>query len=300
MTAAQIAAVTKPDLVIWPETASPVPFRSSWVYQYRLTSLIKKYKIPFLIGTIDFEDVTDGDGRAQKMYNSAFYFNRKAQLEDKFSKVHIVPFGEFVPFVDWFPFLEKVIGMGRGLTPGKGFNVIEVAPGVKAGVNICFEDVFPYVSRAFARNGANLLIVITNDAWYPKTSEPEQHLANSIFRAVENRRPMLRCGNNSCTCLITPEGRVIANSDYEFDKVLDKFIRLPNSREGLDAANKRGRNIFNFAFGVKKSPSMTFYTRFGDVFIFVCWLIFGGAIMQVLWRWREEKQMLKLAFEEPP
>lgn len=275
------------DIIIWPETAVPLPYRSSHYmcmdYRFRLDGLIKKYKIPFLIGSIDFSDYPVGPNGEYAHYNSALFINRKGELADSFAKVHIVPFGEFVPFSDTFPFLERMIGMGRNLSRGKDFHPIEIAPGVRAGVGICFEDVFPYVARNETKEGANLLVVITNDAWYPTSSEPEQHLANSVFRAVENRRPMIRCGNNSATCLISPTGLITDSITKKFSPKLKQDVPDPCRRE-------EGSGIFTLR--IEPDPPLTFYSRFGDVFILVCWAIFGAAAIFSLWTWREKKQAL--------
>jgi len=288
MRLSEIALISKPDIVIWPETAVPLPYRSSHAmcldYRFRLNTLIQKHKIPFLIGTIDFEDIPPGVNKKAEIYNSALLIDKNGKIADKFHKINLVPFGEFVPLSGMFPFLVDAIGMGRQLTPGTDFSPIEIIPGVRAGIGICFEDIFPYVARNEVKKGANLLIYITNDAWYPTSSEPEQHLANSVFRAVENRRPMIRCGNNSGSCLILPNG-VIADSIF-VDESLDK-----NGKKKLLLA-KRGEGCANFIVDVRPNPPMTFYTRHGDMFILLCWAIFAYASIIALWSWRKKKTAL--------
>lgn len=286
-----IAVISKPDLVIWPETAVPYPYRASHSlcrdYRFRLSSLVQKTGIPFLIGTVDFEDLPPGVTRYPKMYNSAFLIDPSGTIAGKYHKAHIVPFGEFVPWGDVFPFLNRLIGMGRNLSRGESFAPVKI-DGAKAGINICFEDIFPYVSRNEVKNGADMLIVITNDAWYPESSEPTQHLANSVFRAIENRRPMVRCGNNSASCYILPNGIV---EDTIF--VSDEKDRRGNR---ILQVTKRGQGIANFGVYYTPDAPLTFYTRYGDVFVLLCWFIFGGAVLCAVLKWHEKKSILMSKF----
>lgn len=287
------AVTSKPDLVVWPETAVPLPYRANYQicteYRARMKKIISENKIPFVVGSIDFEDIYSGADREPNFYNSVMLINSKGELADRYYKYHLVPFGEFVPLSKYFPTLVRLVGMGRDLAAGKTFNPIEVRPGVKAGFNICFEDVVPYVSRNHVLAGANFLMVVTNDAWYPKSSEPEQHLANSVFRAVENRLPMLRCGNNSCSVLIQPNGFI---SDAIFKTKDGK------GREILDIT-RRGEGWANFTVTVPEKPALTFYAKHGNVFILACWLIFGFAFAAALLNWREKKLKLLELFKNP-
>ncbi|MBN2641921.1 MAG: apolipoprotein N-acyltransferase, partial [Victivallales bacterium] len=157
------AVKLKPDLIVWPETAVPYPFRSRHpvCYRYRteLARLISNSQIPFLIGSIDFENMPENAGREPGVYNSALFIDASLTVKAQFNKAHIVPFGEFVPFRRFLPeWIIRAIDMGRDLTPGDNFEPIEVIPGVRAGINICFEDVFAYVAREEARLGANMLL----------------------------------------------------------------------------------------------------------------------------------------------
>lgn len=287
------AVKLKPDLIVWPETAVPYPFRSRHpvCYRYRteLARLISNSQIPFIIGSIDFENLPEDAGREPGVYNSALFIDASLTVKNQFNKAHIVPFGEFVPFRRFLPeWLIRAIDMGRDLTPGDSFEPIEVFPGVRAGINICFEDVFAYVARTEARLGANMLLVITNDAWYPTSSEPEQHLANSIFRSIETRLPMVRNGNNSATCMIDPSGRIAQNIFMIKDEKTGKSVP--------DVA-RRGEGIAEFTVKVARHPRQTFYTRFGDVFIALCGLLVLWAASTALWSWRREKEALAKVFD---
>ncbi len=138
-------------------------------------------------------------------------------MAGRYDKVHIVPFGEFIPLNDTFPVIGELVGMGRNLTPGKAFRPLDLTKDVRAGVMICYEDVFAYAARELVRNGANFLLVITNDAWYPTSTEPEQHYANAVLRTVETRLPMLRCGNSNYSVLIDQFGRTVDSVTKRID-----------------------------------------------------------------------------------
>ena len=238
-------------VIIWPETAVPVPYRGeselSEEYRYQLGQLISRYKVPFLVGSLDYElSATSPDGYA--LMNSALYIKEPGEeFADKYSKIHLVPFGEYVPFGKEFPELVQLVGMGRDLEPGTRYNPIEIAPGVRAGISICFESAFPYVSRGHALNGANLLVIASNDAWYPTSNEPEQHFANALFRSVENRLPIIRNGNSSHSLWISHTGMI--------------------RQTALPGVHDRGRTAKVFTVDVPKDHKLTFYARFGNIVI---------------------------------
>ena len=282
----------RPDIVIWPETAVPYPYRGynnrCREYRSRLTDFIKRNRIPMLIGTIDFEQSFD-PAKPPLTLNSAFLFDNNGRFMDKFDKVQRVPFGEFVPFRKYLPeFVTKTIDMNRDLTPGKSFSPLKILPGVNAGINICFEDTFPYVSANEARRGANLLLVITNDAWYPESCEPEQHLANSVFRSIETRLPMLRCGNNSASCLIMPSGLIA-------DAVMKKTD--PQTGRLIPDVLQRGRTAGILKVPVPVNPKPTFYTLYGDVFLYCCMLLTLAASIASLWSRRQKNEKLNAMFD---
>jgi len=278
----------KPDIVIWSETAVPIPytFKHSLGHQYRqiVQNIIKKYKTPFLLGTLDYKSGTEGE----IAYNSAFLIDTDGNIADKYHKKHIVPFGEFVPFADMFPWLVDMIGMGRGLSRGTRTDPLTLKKNIHAGTSICFEDVFPYITRDQARSGANMLLTVTNDAWYPLSDEPEQHLANSVFRAIETRLPFIRCGNNSGSCVISETGQITDSVSKKFDVKQQLFLPDPATKE---------EGFATFSIAVQKSPHATFYTRNGDLFIHVCLsLIFVVAAFCAA-KWRAKKEILLKAFD---
>ncbi|MDD5698744.1 MAG: apolipoprotein N-acyltransferase [Victivallaceae bacterium] len=281
-----------PDIIIWPETATPFAYRdTNWLcadYRRRLTELIRAAKLPLLIGTIDFEKLPPGAKRLPGITNSAFWFGLDGRPASRYDKIQRVPFGEYIPFRRYLPeWMIRCVDMHRDLVPGKNFSPLTILPGVRAGISICYEDVFEYIARYELLNNANLLLVITNDAWYPTSSEPDQHLANCVFRTVETGLPMLRCGNNSASCLIQPDGRISA---CLFTKtVAGRTVAAPEIR---------GRRAGVIRVEVPVVPELTFYARYGNVFLGLCWLaVLAGMTVTVL-NWRRRKVILTAKFGE--
>ena len=276
----------KPDVVIWPETAVPYSYNAmsefSSHYRMEVLSMLLKYQVPFVLGTI-FLEQNAVDPAKVDIYNSALLLKPGRGIVGRYSKEHIVPFGEYVPYSETFPWLAKAAGMGRNLTRGKQFNSLELAPDVRAGVLICYEDVYAYVSRNHARNGANVLLVITNDAWYPDSFEPAQHFANSIFRTVETRLPMIRCGNLDYSAVILQNGQVSA--------ALMERDRRPDP-------SWRGRGSATLAVPVPRDPKPTFYTLYGDVFIGFCGALFLFTLAVAALNWKSYKMLLNAGLKQ--
>ncbi len=285
----------RPDVVIWPECAVPVPFRSGGlfgsIFRRDLLQIIAESRIPFLIGSIDYTAEKLPGTDEYGVMNSAMMITPAAGLTDKFDKIHRVPFGEYVPFRSYLPeWVVKRIDMNRDLTPGTDFSPIELKPGFRAGISVCFEDVFPYISRREAQLGANMLLVITNDAWYPTSDEPEQHLANSVFRSIETRLPFLRSGNNSASCLVSPTG------------VITKCLITKPGPDGkpTPAPEIRGRVFGVLDVDVPVKPVPTFYTTYGDMFILLCWILVVTGFFKVLFTWISDRERLNKCFEPVP
>jgi apolipoprotein N-acyltransferase len=241
----------KPDLVVWPEAALPVILQEEPKYFRMVQALAKESKTPFILGS-----VTE---RGDFYYNSAILVSGEGEPVGQYDKIHLVPFGEYIPFRDMFPFLQTIVPIGD-VSRGKDYSLFELYPSggpghairSKFGVLICFEDVFPGLSRRFVREGAQYLINITNDAWYKRTFAAYQHFQASVFRAVENRVVVLRSTNTGVSGFISPEGKVISLvSDPAGNQI---FV------EGFKTQDIRA-----------KKGAGTLYTRFGDMpMILVC------------------------------
>lgn len=263
LTRQAIAASPKPDIILWPESAIPLLFRAahpiSARFRNEIATLTSANTMPMLIGAIDFEDAP---GLHPGITNSALFFNAKGRIRRKYDKIHRVPFGEYIPFRKFLPtWLTSRIDMGRDLVPGTNFNPIDLENGVRAGTAICFEGVFGYINRNFARRGANVLVVLSNDAWYPKSSEPEQHLANAVIRAVETGLSMVRNGNNGGSGVVTPTG------------VFTQCLEVPGPEKRPEL--RRGRGFTRIGVYVPENPPGTFYLRYGEWFIGLLAIIVG-------------------------
>lgn len=210
------ASLDNPSLIVWPETSFPAFFGSDKKPTNKLLDFVKDINTPLLIGANREEDF--------EYFNSAVLISEKGIVLDKYDKIHLVPFGEYVPFSDKFPILhDLVLGQLGEFTKGDEFTVFTLTPpspfsspqrgegrvrGDNFGVLICFEDIFPELAKKFVKNGADFIVVITNDAWYGNSGAPYQHAANSVFRAIENRIPVVRSANTGYSCFIDSYGRI--------------------------------------------------------------------------------------------
>ena len=298
-------AENPPDAVIWPESAIPLPFYSDRRlaeagqltaygqlcrhYQEGVFAVAREAKVPLVIGALDFEETLPLQGMTPRPTNSALCFTPAGKLFARYDKMHRVPFGEYVPFREFLPEkLIRAIDMGRDLTPGRSPEPLRLPGGVRAGTAICYEGVFGYLTREFARRGANVLLVLSNDAWYPRSSEPEQHLANAVMRAVETGLPMVRCGNNGGSGAVLPNG--------EFTR------ELPTPGWQARPELRRGRAFGIVEVIVPSKPEPTFYVRFGEWFILLLAIFEAAVWYRIVAKWYERRRHLAalLAPEPPP
>ncbi|HCY84992.1 MAG TPA: apolipoprotein N-acyltransferase, partial [Desulfobacteraceae bacterium] len=174
-----------------------------------------------------------------RYYNRAYMLNPKGLVTASYDKTHLVPFGEYVPLQDLLFFIEKLTAEAGNFSRGKHVGKSLPFGEHKTGVLICFEILFPDIARAFVANGADILTTITNDAWFGRTSAPAQHFSIAVFRAVENRRSVVRAANTGISGFIDPAGRITAAT-----------------------------GLFETTFLSAAVPALTqssFYSRFGDL-----------------------------------
>jgi apolipoprotein N-acyltransferase len=225
----------RPDLIVWPESATPFYF----LHDIKLSELvfegIHQTTADYLIGSPSFVRKDD----VVKYFNSAYLISPQTRTMGKYDKTHLVPFGEYVPFKKWLPFLGKIVAQVGDFIAGKKGNTLPWRD-QHLGVQICYEIIFPGLSRAMAENNATLLINITNDAWFGKTSGPYQHFSMTVFRAVENRRALVRSANTGISGFIDPAGRVLAATSLLEEAVVLRPVALLKEK--------------------------TVYTRIGDLF----------------------------------
>ena len=238
----------KPDLVVWPESATPFYFGYEKVPTEMVLGGIRRVNTDFLFGSPSFEHKDN----VTKYYVSAYLVSPQQKTVSRYDKAHLVPYGEYVPFKKWLPFLGKIVAHVGDFEAGAKGKTIPWK-NEKLGIQICYEIIFPDLSRAMVKNNAALIINITNDAWFGKTSGPYQHFSMTVFRAVENRRALARSANTGISGFIDPVGRILASTPLLKDAVITRSLPL------LDIK--------------------TFYTRFGDVFVWACLTITLFAIL---------------------
>ena len=196
------------DLVILPESILPdYVLRDDLLLGY-FEGWAREHENTLILGTLD--------ARPNGYFNTAALISPQGQLSATYDKVHLVPFStEYFPgkglldhlgLWQWFP-----IGRLGNLTPGAGFHPLS-APWGEVGTSICFESIFSSIGRAFARQGANLLVTITNDAWFKETWELPQHLALGVFRAVETDRYFIQAANTGLSAIVDSRGRILASA----------------------------------------------------------------------------------------
>jgi len=236
------------DLIVWPETSW---FQTPWISTRKIAP--EKFFVthqdgnrPYTLLGLSF--VTRKDNK-ESYFNSAALLDSRGNILGKYQKVHLVPFGEYVPFKKLLSFLSPVAAIGDFAAGDEAHPL--TLDRFKFAPLICYEDIFPGLSRKMVKEGANFLLNITNDAWYGFTSAAYQHLALAQFRAVETRRAMIRTTNTGVTAIIDPTGK-IANIAPMFERSL-LVHQIPMLFE------------------------MTIYTKLGDWFIAACFLF-------VLWQ----------------
>jgi apolipoprotein N-acyltransferase len=237
-----------PDLLIIPESPSPVTLEYDTDYRQHLERLASGYSMGLVFNNIR-EEKGDEDAR---YFNSAYFMSRDGKLADVYDKMHLVPFGEYIPMKNVFSFFRIISKDVSVFSPGNNYRIVKIGDR-SANAVICFEIIFPDLVRRFVKKGSQLILNLTNDGWYGDSSAPFQHLSIARWRAIENRRYLLRAANSGISAFIEPTGRIQTSTGI------------------LRQAVCEGR----FAF----VPQQTFYTRYGDVFVFLCVIIAFGFVI---------------------
>jgi len=191
------------DLVVWPESAVPFFFQDEFRQAERIRALARETNAYILFGSPAHE-LRDN---TRTFLNSAFVVAPSGETIGRGDKRHLVPFGEYVPLKRLLPFVNKlVVGIGD-FSPGERTAPLDVGK-TRAGLLVCYEGIFPELARAYVNSGARILVNITNDAWYGRSSAPYQHFSIAAFRAVETRTPLLRAANTGITAIIDQNGHI--------------------------------------------------------------------------------------------
>lgn len=247
-----------PSLIVWPEVPAPFSMQRANFVQ-RAERIARQSHSDFLVGVIDWKPAPNAAGRsgpdghgvvALAPYNSAALLDPAGREEFLYDKMRLVPFSEYVPGRDFWWLAKDLTALASDFQKGTRYAVGNL-PGGRFGVFICYEAIFPDEVRRFVRNGAELLINISDDGWLGRSSGPAQSLLMARLRAVENRRWVLRDTNNGFTVSADPYGRVVAS--------------MPPDVRGELAA----------PYGFR--GDLTFYTRWGDWFAWLCVAI-GAAL----------------------
>jgi apolipoprotein N-acyltransferase len=237
-----------PDLIVWPE--SPAPFFSGDpVFRSGLSQLARSAGAWVVAGNIGTESTESPSPNPARAFNSASLVSPDGDWAERYDKVHLVPFGEYVPFKEWLGFaggLTKAVG---DFSPGVSRQPLS-AGDMKLGIFICYESIFPDEVRQFGKSGAQVFVNISNDGWYGDSGAYAQHLKQARMRAIENARWLLRDTNTGVTAAIDPYGRVAQH--------------VP----------RKVRTALSARYGLINDP--TFYTRHGD------WLAYACAIISLL------------------
>lgn len=231
----------KPKLEIWPETALPYIISLYPYYWNKVMSFTKTNKINLIFGAIGL-----------KFSNGKFYYyNRDYMFNSSggyfyYDKHRLVPFGEYIPLKKQFPFLAHILkGAGIGnFTPGKKFRILK-SGNLKVGSMICYEAYFDSLVRHFSEKGANLLVSITDDAWYGRTSAPYQDMSMTVFPAVENDRFVARAGNSGISGIISPTGKILEETSIFKRTYMIGYIKLINRKTFFALYG----NIFSYIMG---------------------------------------------------
>ena len=246
------------DLIVWPE--SPAPFQDvDPQFLTRMQSLARETHAPIIAGNTGFQ--TNPDAKSgYTPYNRASFFTPDGAYLGHYDKMHLVPFGEYVPYKQLFFFAKDLLNEVGTFAPGAKRTVFTTG-GHTYGVFICYESIFGDEIRRYAQQGADVLINISNDGWYGDTSAPWQHLDMVRMRAIENHRWVLRATNTGVTAAIDPFGRVTA------------------------AAPRHLRTSIHVTFGYERD--LTFYSRYGDLFAYLCALLTSVALASNLFRGKQ-------------
>jgi apolipoprotein N-acyltransferase len=215
------------ELVIWPETALPFyPEHDPLFMEVR--NLARSLNIFLLTGAprVEVGQVQAGETEPKMtFFNSSLLLDSQGNSLDRYDKRHLVPFGEYVPFADYLTFIQPLVENVGDFAAGRRQPPLSFG-NFKLGVLICYESIFPDISRQWVEDGANLLVNISNDAWYGRSSAPHHSLAMAVLRAVENRRSLVRAANTGVSAMVLPSGRVEQPSELFTEAVLGQSVPL--------------------------------------------------------------------------
>jgi len=245
----------QPALIIWPETATPGSISRRQKLYRQVSRIATETGAHLLLGSSQHQKFRKKNSKKFKFFNSAFLIPPEERAKkQRYDKIRLLPFGEYLPLKGTIPWSWIKVPDVGSYTPGKVYTIFEV-PAFRFGVTICWESTFPDLVREFVKKGAQVIVNMTNEAWFGKTAAPYQFLSATVFRAVENRVYVVRSANTGISCFIDPFGRIV-------DRVKDA----------------QGRDIFVrgvLTGSVIPSDSKTLYTRYGDLLVWLSFICSG-------------------------
>lgn len=241
-------------LIVWPESPSPF-FLNDPTYRDVLSGLARQSHSWILAGSVGVDSASMSPQQKSDNFNSAALVDPAGNLTARYDKVHLVPFGEYVPFKRVLPFMDMLTQQVGDFERGHSHSPLD-AGGQRLGISICYESIFPDEVRESARLGADVLVNISNDGWYGDSGAWKQHTQMTQMRAIENNRWLLLATNTGVTASIDPYGRIVVATDRKVRAALAAPYSLVSST--------------------------TFYTRHGDWFAFACAIISVGAIVKLV------------------
>ena len=252
----------QPSLIIWPEAATPGFVLKDIALLRRIIGLIREMNTYFLIGSCEYPKFQEGPLKVDQAGNTALFFSPDGKVLGQYLKIHLLPFGEYLPYKETIPWSWIGVPKINTTMPGKEFTTFQYRT-FRFGAPICWEIMFPYVSRELVKNGAQFLANITNEAWFGRGVGPQHYVISSVFRAVENRVYVVRCANTGISCFIDPYGRITGRVQKDGkDTLVEGYLTRP----------------------VYLSEERTFYTKHGDLFAYLCLLVSVVMIGASLWR----------------
>jgi apolipoprotein N-acyltransferase len=238
------AVSSSPSIIIWPETAVPFFFKTDHEYTKKLLGFQKQLDSYLLFGSVLVKGKKD---ERYVLSNSAVLLDKAGKVTYIYDKIHLVPFGEYVPLQKVLFFVDKLVAGIGDYTRGDHYFRAETPSGDFAAL-ICYEIIFPGLVRKFYSNGGDFIVNITNDAWFGRTTGPYQHFSMAVFRAVENRKPVIRAANTGISGFIDSNGRIISKTNLFQQVILTEDIKTDSTK--------------------------SFYAKYGDLFSYI-WIIFS-------------------------
>jgi len=232
-------------LIVWPETAAPFFFMRDPDLSTQVRDIAKESGGSLLFGAPAWELTAEGE----RYFNRAYLLSPEGEVLGYYDKAHLVPYGEYVPLRRFMPFIGKMVPMVGDFAEGPVGATLSLPDGVALGTLVCYESIFPNLSRAQVANGARLLVNITNDAWFGKTAAAYQHLSMAVLRCVENHVCLARAANTGISAFIDAQGHILWQSE----------LYVPAAH----------------ALELPLMPGGSLYTEFGDLFAWGCVILTG-------------------------